>query len=174
MKRAKSKDSRAVRAWWTEKQKMKFVRIFLTYGNLAIAAKESGIPMDTCRAWSYKDWFKEAVAALQSEDLVQRDANISRIVEKSLLAVEDRIENGDAQFNQATGEITRIPVKAHVALKISTELMNRQDKELSAPMKKEVEKTIDDRLAMLSQEFARFANMKVIDEVIGVPNAPSN
>jgi hypothetical protein len=41
-------------------------------------------------------------------------------------------------------------------------------------MKKEVEKTIDERLKMLSQEFARFASMKVVDEVKGVPNAPSN
>jgi hypothetical protein len=172
MKVQEYKNHRKVRVNWTDSQKLKYVRTYLKYGNMAVASTETGIPFDTCKAWFYQQWFKDAVSALQIEDLQERDANINRIVEKSLKAVEDRIDNGDAQFNQATGEITRVPVKAHVALKISTELMNRRD--LSDPMKKEVEKTIDERLKMLSQEFARFASMKVVDEVKGVPNAPSN
>jgi hypothetical protein len=172
MKRLKSKDSRSVKAWWTQDQKLKFVRIFCTYGNMAIASVESGVPIDTCNAWRNQQWFKDALLVIQGEVSDQRDANINRIVEKSLMAVEDRLDHGDAQFNQASGEIVRIPVKAQVVMKITSDLLNRQDRVISEPMKKELEKTIDDRLAMLSQEFARFASMKTIDvEVVDAPSS---
>ena len=63
-------------------------------------------------------------------------------------------------------------MKAQVVMKITSDLLNRQDRVISEPMKKELEKTIDDRLAMLSQEFARFASMKTIDvEVVDAPSS---
>jgi len=37
--------------------------------------------------------------------------------------------------------------------------MTKQQKLRDAPVKEEIEKTIDDRLLKLSEEFARFANM---------------
>jgi hypothetical protein len=88
------------------------------------------------------------------------DSNLKRVINKALKATEERLDMGDAQFDQKTGEIVRIPVKAHVALKITTDLMTKQQKLLDNPVKEEVERTIDDRLLKLSEEFARFANMK--------------
>jgi hypothetical protein len=70
------------------------------------------------------------------------------------------LDLGDAQFDQRTGEIIRIPVKAHVALKITTDLLTKQQKLYENPVKEQVEKTIDDRLLKLSEEFARFATAK--------------
>ena len=67
---------------------------------------------------------------------------------------------GDAQYDQKTGKIKRIPIKAHVALKISSELLTKRDKAKKAPVKEELEKTIDERLLRLSEEFAKFASTK--------------
>ena len=92
------------------------------------------------------------------------DANLKRIIGKALKATEDRLDLGDAQFDQKTGDIIRIPVKAHVALKISTELLTKQQKLYENPVREEVEKTIDDRLLKLSEEFAKFASNKVKNE----------
>jgi len=87
------------------------------------------------------------------------DSNLKRVVDKALKTVEDRLDLGDAQFDQRTGEIIRIPVKAHVALKITSELMTKQQKIKDFPVKEEIERTIDDRLIKLSEEFAKFASM---------------
>ena len=92
-----------------------------------------------------------------SSDLQQLDSNIQRIVGKSLKALEDRIDLGDCQYDQKTGKISRIPIKAHIALKITSELLTKKEKLYKAPVKEELEKTIDDRLLRLSQEFAAFA-----------------
>jgi len=132
-------------------------------GNMAETALVTGIPVQTLKIWKIQDWFKEYSLQLQSEDIQKMDGKLKRIVDKALKAVEDRLDLGDAQFDQKTGLITRVPVKAHVALKITSELMTKQEKLHNNPVKEEVEKTIDDRLAKLSEEFARFASMKTID-----------
>jgi len=159
MQRGKPKNKRYKKAQWSQNQKLQAVSTFLMLGNMPQTAIVTGIPLPTLKVWRYTDWFKEYCLQLQAEDVQQMDSNLRRIVEKSLKAVEDRLDLGDAQFDQRTGEIVRIPVKAHVALKISTELMTKQQKLRDAPVKEEIEKTIDDRLLKLSEEFARFANM---------------
>jgi phosphoribosylformylglycinamidine (FGAM) synthase PurS component len=134
-------------------------------GNMAQTAIVTSIPLPTLKQWKVSDWWKEYCLQLQTEDIQQMDSNLKRIVDKALKAVEDRLDLGDAQFDQKTGKITRIPVKAHVALKITTELLTKQEKLLSNPIREEVEKTIDDRLLRLAAEFAGFANPKLIVDV---------
>lgn len=163
VRRPTSHDRRYKRSIWTQNQKLQAVSTYLMLGNLSETAIVTGIPLPTLKMWKVSDWFKEFALQLQTEDIQQMDSNIKRIVDKSLKAVEDRLDLGDAQYDQRTGLITRVPVKAHVALKITTELMTKQEKLRSNPVKEEVEKTIDDRLLKLSEEFARFASMKTID-----------
>ena len=160
MQRHKSKDRRYKKSHWTQNQKLQAVSTYLMLGNMPETAIVTGIPLATLKIWKATDWFKEYCLQLQSEDVQQMDSNLKRVINKALKATEDRLDLGDAQFDQKTGEIIRIPVKAHVALKITTELMTKQQKLYDSPIKEEVEKTIDDRLLKLSEEFARFATMK--------------
>jgi signal recognition particle GTPase len=159
MQRAKSKNSRHKKAHWTQNQKLQAVSTYLMLGNMSQTAIVTGIPLQTLKIWKYTDWFKEYCLQLQSEDIQQMDSNVKRVVDKALKTVEDRLDLGDAQFDQKTGEIVRVPVKAHVALKITTELMTKQEKSRQNPVKEEIERTIDDRLIKLSEEFAKFASM---------------
>ena len=160
MRRKTSTDRRYKKSQWTQNQKLQAVSTYLMLGSLAETAIVTGIPLPTIKMWKLTDWFKEYSLQLQAEDVQKMDSNLKRVVDKALKAVEDRLDLGDAQFDQRTGLITRIPVKAHVALKISTELLTKQQKLKDNPLKEEVEKTIDDRLLKLSEEFARFAAIK--------------
>jgi len=161
MRRGKPSSPRYKKAKWSENQKLQAVSTYLMLGNLAETAVVTGVPLATLRIWKAHDWFKEYALKLQSEDVQQMDSNLKRVVDKALKAVEDRLDLGDAQFDQKTGEIVRIPVKAQVALKITTELLTKQEKLRENPIKEEIEKTIDDRLLKLSEEFARFAGSKI-------------
>jgi len=164
MKRGKAKDKRYTKAIWSKNQKLQAVSTYLMLGSMTETAIVTGIPLPTLKIWKTTDWFKEYSLQLQAEDVQQMDSNLKRVVDKALRAVEDRIDLGDAQFDQRTGEIVRVPVKAHVALKITTDLLTKQEKLRENPIaKEEVEKTIDERLLKLSEEFARFASMKTID-----------
>jgi hypothetical protein len=177
MKRKVSKDRRYKRSIWTQNQKLEAVSTYLMLGNMAETAVVTGIPLQTLKMWKTTDWFKDYSLQLQSEDVQQMDSNLKRVIQKALKATEDRIDLGDAQFDQKTGEIVRIPIKAHVALKITTELLTKQQKLNENPIKEEVEKTIDSRLLKLSEEFARFANARAntieIEAVDVTPNTTS-
>jgi len=132
-------------------------------GSLTETAIVTSIPLPTIKMWKATDWWKEYSLQIQAEDVQQMSSTLKKVVDKALKSVEDRLDLGDAQFDQRTGAIVRVPVKAHVALKITTELMTKQDKLMANPVKEEIERTIDDRLLKLSEEFARFASMKTIE-----------
>ena len=161
MRRKTSHDRRYKKSVWTQNQKLEAVSTYLMLGSMPQTAIVTGIPLPTLKSWKCADWFKEFALQLKTEDIQQLDSNLKRIVNKALKATEDRIDFGDAQFDQRTGDIIRIPIKAHVALKISTELLTKQQKLTDNPIKEEVEKTIDDRLLKLSEEFAKFASKKL-------------
>ena len=152
-----SKSGRSERQIWTQNQKLQVVTTYLALGSVVETALVTGVPLKTIEAWKTSAWWKEFALKLQAEDVQQLDSNLKRIVEKSLKAVEDRLDNGDAMYDQKTGKVARIPVKANVALKISTELLTKRDKITEAPKKEEVEKTIDARLLKLAEEFSNFA-----------------
>lgn len=177
MKRKTSKDRRYKRSVWTQNQKLEAVSTYLMLGNMAETAVVTGIPLQTLKVWKTTDWFKDYSLQLQTEDVQQMDSNLKRVIQKALKATEERIDMGDAQFDQKTGDIIRIPIKAHVALKITTELLTKQQKLNENPIKEEVEKTIDSRLLKLSEEFARFANARAntieIEAVDVTPNTTS-
>jgi len=161
MRRKTSHDRRYKKSVWNQNQKLQAVSTYLMLGSMPETAVVTGIPLPTLKTWKTTDCFKEYCLQLQSEDVQQMDSNLKRVINKALKATEERLDVGDAQFDQKTGEIIRIPVKAHVALKITTDLMTKQQKLTDKPVEKELEKTIDDRLLKLSEEFARFAGPKM-------------
>jgi len=142
MKRKVSKDRRYKRSIWTQNQKLEAVSTYLMLGNMAETAVVTGIPLQTLKIWKTTDWFKDYSLQLQSEDVQQMDSNLKRVIQKALKATEDRIDLGDAQFDQKTGEIVRIPIKAHVALKITTELLTKQQKLNENPLRKKLRKPL--------------------------------
>jgi len=160
MRKKKSTDRRYKTSQWTQNQKLQAISTYLMLGNMVETALVTGVPLPTLKGWKTSPWWKEYSLQLQAEDIQQMDSNLKRVVDKALKAVEDRLDLGDAQYDQRTGSIVRIPVKAHVALKITTDLLTKQEKIRENPVKEEVEKTIDDRLLRLSEEFARFAHAK--------------
>ena len=168
MRRPKSHDRRYKEAQWTQEQKLQAVSTYLMLGNMPETALVTGIPLQTLKTWKTSDWFKEFALQLKTEDVQKMSSNMRRIIDKALKATEDRIDLGDAQFDQKTGAIVRVPIKAQVALKISTELLTKHQNLENAPLKQEVEKTIDDRLLKLSEEFAKFASAKAKAEAIDV------
>ena len=160
LRRGKGKDRRSKKAQWSQNQRLQVVSTYLLLGSATETALVTGVPLATIRVWKTQDWFKEAMLQLKTEDVQQLDSNMKRVLDKALKAVEDRIDLGDAQYDPRTGEIVRIPVKAQVALRITTDLLDRKMKLEAKPQQEAIESTINDRLLKLSEEFSRFAKAK--------------
>ena len=157
-RRAKS----ATGKWWSEAQKIEAVTTWLALGSIPLTAAATDIPKDTLVRWRYTEWWKELVQQIRSEETLALDGRLSKIVNKALAVVEDRLDNGNVQLNQKTNELVRVPVNIKDAIKATADLMDRRDVIRSAPQQQQIEKTVDDRLAKLAEEFARFAKAKDI------------
>lgn len=156
----KRRSQKASGKWWGENDKISAVTTWLALGSIPLTAAATGIPKDTLNRWKYSDWWKQLTIDIKNEENLQLNGRLKKIVDKALLVVEDRLENGNHQLNQKTGEIIRVPVNLKDSLKAANDLLERKDIIEDKPEKAQLEKTVDDRLAKLAAEFAKFAGAK--------------
>ena len=165
MRRGVSKWNPHKKAAWTQQQKLQAVATYVMLGNLTETSLVTEIPRYTLREWKVKDWWKDLVNQIRDEDVQQLDSNLQRVIQKALKATEDRLDAGEYQYDPKTGKVIRIPIKANIALKITTELLTKQEHLRDKPERMEVEKTIDARLSKLADEFVKFSSARTISGV---------
>jgi hypothetical protein len=159
-RKRKKRDLKAAGKWWSESQKIEAVTTWLALGSIPLTAAATDIPKDTLVRWRYTDWWKELVLQIRSEETLALDGRLSKIVTKALSVVEDRLDNGNFQYDPKTGGNVRVPVNLRDSMKATADLMDRREMLRKQPQQEQIEKTVDDRLAKLADEFARFAKAK--------------
>ena len=150
--------------WWSDSQRIQAVTTWLATGNLALTAATLSIPEATMRRWKAMPWWKQMVEDIRGEENLALDAKLSKVVNKSVEALLDRVENGDFQFDQRTGKMIRKPISARDASTVTRDMIDRRE---LLQGKKIVEKnqnrTIDEKLLKLAEEFAKFSRMRTIE-----------
>jgi hypothetical protein len=100
---------------------------------------------------------------LQYEDNIAISAKLNKVLEKSLAAVEDRLENGEYMYDPRTGDVKRIPAKLRDVHKVTTDIVDKKQQLLKLHIKDEVaqpQQVTADHLVQLAQAFAQFATGK--------------
>lgn len=167
MKNRKRKQDRSILAKtnksWSDNQKMEAVQSYLLLGNLAMTGRILGIPEITLRVWKRTEWWKDAVAEIKSQERVQLSGKMKKLLDASLSVVEDRLINGDFQFDQKTGEVVRKPVNMKDAHKVAMDMQERQEMLDKALTEKEdtSDAGIETRLLKLAEQFADMASKKI-------------
>ena len=145
---------------WSDKQKLEAVQSWLLLGNLALTSRVLGIPEVTLRYWKGSEWWKTAVEEIKLQEDMQMSARLKKIVDASLMAVEDRLLNGDIMYDQKSGEMVRKQVNMRDAHKVAVDLMDKKallDKTAVPALE---EKKDEDRLLKLAEKFADFVTKK--------------
>lgn len=165
LKEVKTKPNRAVNAEtnrrWSDKQKMEAVQSYLLLGNLSLTSRILGIPLITLKVWKNSMWWKDCVQEIKTQEKIQLSGRLKKIVDSSLSVVEDRLENGDFQFDQKTGQVIRKPVNMKDAHKVAVDLQERH--ELLEKADKEIitDEGVEDKLLKLAEKFADMATKKI-------------
>lgn len=146
---------------WSEKQRMEAVNSYLLLGNLALTGRLLGIPEVTLRVWKAQTWWKDAVAEIKSSEKVQLSARIKKLVDASLTVVEDRLLNGDFQFDQKTGQVVRKPVNMKDAHKVAIDMADKQEQIERSDKPEQTEEHVEDKLLKLAEKFADMATKKI-------------
>lgn len=156
---------------WSDNQRIGAVTTYLASGNLSLTSVATNIPLATLNRWKISPWWKTLVEDIRAEENLHLDAKLAKVVDKSVEQLLDRVESGDFQYDQKTGHMVRVPIKARDAAKITTDMIDRRQLLQGKQVEKaDSTKKIEERLLKLADSFASFAKAKVIQgEIIDVP-----
>lgn len=151
---------------WSDSQKIELVTTWLATGNLALSAATHSIPEITARKWKASDWWKQMVEDIRASENLQLDSKLSKVVAKATDQLLDRVDNGDFQYDQKTGQLVRKPISARDAAKITSDMIDRREL-LQGKKQAEVDNTrkMEDKLLKLADELSRFSRAKVVVEM---------
>ena len=146
---------------WSEKQRMEAVNSYLLLGNLALTGRILNIPEITLRVWKAQTWWKDAVAEIKASEKVQLSSRIKKLVDGALAVVEDRLTNGDFQFDQKTGVVIRKPVNMKDAHKVAVDMVDKAEQLEKGERPEQTEEHVEDKLLKLAEKFADMATKKI-------------
>lgn len=150
--------------WWSEKERYQAASAFVVIGNYRLTAAATNIPEETIRRWALTDWWKEALDEIRKSSKIELTGKMSNVIQKTLLQLEDRVENGDYFYNPKTGKFERKPINASVASKITSELISKTlvlEKDIT--QERVSDEGLEDRLKKLKEDMLRFAGAKTIE-----------
>ncbi len=155
---------------WPKEKKLQAVTQYLALGNMRLVSATTGIDYGLLRKWKMEDWWKEFEREIRNTDNLQLDTKLTKLVDKSLESVADRLENGDFIYDAKTGRMNRKPVLMKDAAKVSVDLLTKREL-LRGNATSRTETTavpVADQLRFLAQEFARMTSGKPIEPAIDV------
>jgi hypothetical protein len=155
--RAKGRKGATTKSAWTDQKRIEVVTSYMALGSPALVEAVTGVPRATISSWKQEVWWKDLVHEIQGEEDVKLDRRLEKIVDRSLDAVVDRIENGDFDIDRKTGEIRRIPTKLKDLHRVSVDLIDKRALLRSRQSTKRNEAVEGDRLLKLAEQFAQFA-----------------
>lgn len=173
IKVANLKKKHAVGKHWPIEKKIEVVSQFLVLGNMKLVAAVTGVSYDLVRQWKIQPWWKELEAEIRQTQNIEMDTKLSKIVDKSLDAVLDRVEHGDFIYDNKTGQIKRKPANLRDVARVSVDILSKREllRGNATERKEMTQIPVTEQLKLLAQEFAKWQGkpQEVIDvEMIDV------
>lgn len=146
---------------WPIEKKIEVVSQYLVLGDMKLVGAVTGVSHGVIRQWKIQPWWKELEAEIRASQNIEMDTKLSKIVEKSLDAVLDRVENGDFIYDQKSGEIRRRPASLRDIHRVSVDMIDKRELLRGNDVKKEVAQIgVEEQLKLLAQEFAKWVDKK--------------
>ena len=152
---------------WSEKKQLEVVTTYLALGNLAETSRVCNVPIVTVKKWKQQPWWAELVADIQSGEGQKADNKMSKTIDKALDLIMTRMEEGDYLYDQKTGRLVKVPLKARDLERVASGLFDKRQLIRKQPTSiKQSDLNQKDRLLELAEQFAKFAGMKLDKEKV--------
>lgn len=140
-------------------KKVEAVTSYLALGKLPLVSAVVNVPVSTLRQWKLQPWWRELIEEIHREDEFDLDAKLSKIIDKTLDAVVERVEHGEFLIDSKTGQVKRVPVKLRDVHRVSVDLIDKRNLIRGKPTSR-VEKTETvDTLQKLASQFAEWVQI---------------
>jgi len=151
---------------WNDKKKIEVVTAYLALGKAPMVEAVTGVPRQTIRIWKMSPWWVDLVREIQQSEDQELDGKLSKIIDKTLDVINDRLENGEFILDSRSGKVKRIPVKLRDTHRITSDLLDKRNVLRGKPTSITERVSTEDvlkRLALQFQEFTKFKNTRLID-----------
>lgn len=145
-------------ASWPFEKKLEVVSQYLILGNMKQVAVLTGVSHDLIRQWKGQPWWSELEKEIRNTQNIEMDTKITKIVDKTLDATLDRVENGDYFYDQKSGEVKRRPVPLRDVHRVAVDMLGKREliREGSQNRNEGSKISVEENLKLLAQEFAKW------------------
>ena len=84
-------------SYYTNEEKQFAAAIYLQYGNLVKVSSIVNIPHRTLADWTKTEWWENLVAIVRTEKKAELNANLTRLIDKSVQVIEKQLENNEVK-----------------------------------------------------------------------------
>lgn len=153
-----SKVQRVGNQHWPYEKKLEAVSQYLLLGNMKQVSVLTGVKYETLKDWKASPWWLELEKELRATENIKMDVKLSKIVEKSLDATLDRVENGDFIYDQKSGEIRRKPAALRDLHRVAVDTLAKREllRDSASDRKETTQVSMDEQLKMLAMEMAKW------------------
>lgn len=159
------------RGHYTEAEKMNAACVFAVSGNSRRVAEITRIPEATIRCWKNQEWWHEVQSAIVREQDEELDVKLTKLVDKAVDAVNERLDNGDYVYNAKADKLVRKPVGAKDLAIVTAITVDKRQLLRGQPTSRIEKVSTDERLLKLAKQFKEFTQAKeVIQEIEVIEN----
>lgn len=149
--------------WFSQEKKVDACTLYAVYGDLDEVSRLTDIPIQQLRLWKQEPWWIEIIKQVYVEQNENLSSRISSTLDKALIQLNDRLENGDVYVTQS-GQQKRKPIDAKVLTNMFDSLVHRRQVVRGEPTSISANIGIEDRLDNLAKAFTRFAAAKEVEQ----------
>jgi uncharacterized protein YicC (UPF0701 family) len=158
--RITKKTGKGVNGFYAEEVRIEAVSLYAALGNCAEVARIMNVAPTLIRKWKTLEWWELMMRRVHAEKDEELDSKFTKIVDKAVDEINDRLENGEFIYNAKTGETVRVkPKMRDVAMVAATNLEKRQLLR-GQPTSRSEKVDVSDSLLRLANEFAAFTKSK--------------
>lgn len=143
---------------WPFEKRIEAVTQYLVLGNMKQVSVLTGVSYEVLKDWKGSPWWSELEKEIRATENLQMDSKLSKIVDKSLDAVQDRVENGDFIYDQKNGEIRRKPVALRDVHRVAVDMLSKREllRDGASGRKEVTQVSMDEQLKQLAHEMAKW------------------
>lgn len=141
---------------WPIEKRVEVVSHWLVLGNMKQVAAVTGVPYDLVRKWKSQPWWADLEKEIRATQNIELDTKLSKIVDRSLEAVLDRVEHGDFIYDQKSGEVRRKPAALRDLHRVAVDTISKREVIRTEEKTDHAKISVEEHLKMLAHEMAKW------------------
>jgi len=164
--KAPRKNSLAEVGLWSDKKKNEAISVFAATKSPSLTSEQTNVPLTTIKKWQQQQWWKDKLKDIQEEDYDKLDSRLTKILDKTLDQLADRIEHGEYIFDVRTGKIKRLPAKLRDVNAAVNSLIDKRQLIRKQPTKIVEQQSTAAQLSNLAEQFTKFVKGKLNEDSV--------